>query len=174
MDERELERYGLRPRAEGLDERAASALVEHLRREREADVSSEELSAEVFENSDLFYVPVTWIECAGFLVLKPTLEVIGLGSNVSVDCQIWAHYRGLDITRSWSDLVIEKLCDVSRSRELLREIFGGRRYWNEVAPALEAPPPWRFTVELFHRISELMAAEREHAFEFTIEPATDT
>ncbi len=119
----------------------------------------------VLVSNELFYIPYTWIRCVGYLVNRATSEVIGLGSGMSVEIQIWAWYRGL---KSTNDLEILSVHDRVELESVLREVMGNYRFRTEVAPRIETLPCVVENLPLHYACEQLRRAEINHWYRFRI------
>ena len=65
--------------------------------------------ARVIETSRWWYIPFTWIGCAGFIINKSDLYVNWLGSILPLSVAIWGHDRG--IFNDWVDFTFDPATD---------------------------------------------------------------
>ncbi|HRI71001.1 MAG TPA: hypothetical protein PK156_42510, partial [Polyangium sp.] len=122
-------------------------------------------------SDDLFYIPYTWIGCAGYIVERATSTVRTLGSGMGVEAQIWAWYRGVAYDRN--DLEILAVHDLVELESLLREIMGNYRFRTEVAPRLAALPCLIKNLRLYPVCERLRRAEINNWFRFQIVDSID-
>jgi hypothetical protein len=104
-------------------EEAAMRVSEHLGAVLRIDASGDEGtfdSQEALEAATWWYVPYSWIGCAGFVVEKATGQVHRMGSNAGLDTYLWAQARGLLWERA--DLVIDAVRDRDVAIRWLRRV----------------------------------------------------
>jgi hypothetical protein len=141
-----------------------------------------------FEANSWWFVPFCWIGCIGHIVDKASGRVVELVSEAvhSLDLSFWAHERGaLEMPCT---LVIDKVHDIARARELVAKLDVRGTYFPEDFPiqrrasdgsprwlnpeALLARVPVRVEAEcLWFALATLREAEVTHAFDFHIESA---
>lgn len=167
--------FGFRPYAPSEDQHGmslneAEALVSArlgrplVRRLDEQEVGYDRRG--VLASDELFYIPYTWIGCAGYIVERATSTVKPLGSGMGVEEQIWAWYRG--IAYDTNDLEILAVHDLVELENLLREIMGNYRFRTEVAPRLATLPCLVEDLRLYPLCERLRRAEINHWFRFRI------
>jgi hypothetical protein len=139
-----------------------------------------------FEAKSWWFVQFCWIGCIGHIVDKASGRVVELNSMPlhELDLAFWAYERGaLEMPCT---LVIDKLHDIARARELFARLDSRGDHWEHPVqgPASDGSPRWlnpdillaRVPVRveaacLWFGVAALREAELTHAFDFHIESA---
>jgi hypothetical protein len=133
---------------------------------------------EALEAATWWYIPRSWIGCAGYVVEKADGAVFELGSCHSLELCFWAQARGL--LRDVGDLVIDGVADRERAVATLCRVL---RYptgehssaWRYPAGAIEAAlddPPARFPRQrLWFELGWLRESVDAGAFTCRLDPA---
>jgi hypothetical protein len=163
-------------------EEAAVRVSAHLGGPLRIDASGDEGtfdSRQALEAATWWYVPYSWIGCAGFVVEKATGQVHQMGSNAGLDTYLWAQARGLLWDRA--DLVIDAVRDRDAAIRWLRRVVSvpTRDHYPLYGPGAEelatmlADLPLRFPAQQIGLwLSDLRAGIEAGAFACHLEPAT--
>lgn len=176
-------KFGLRR----IDDRAAVDIAKKLESLLQAFLKLDKPIAETFtsyrreeilENDEFYYLPVGWIGCCGFLVLKASEAIIQFGSYMGPESHIWAFKRGANLgvtgAERRNDVVITAVRDERETLRVLRSFLNGRYVDNELEPKLRSELPVRVAdVDLYFGLRDLHEAEKCAWFDFTIEPVAN-
>lgn len=166
--------FGFRPYSpaeaqRGMSLQEAESLVSgHIGRPLVYQFDNEEFEYNrggILVSDELYYIPYTWIGCAGYIVERATATVVALGSGIAVETQIWAWYRGLT---NVNDLEILAVHDLAELESLLREVMGNWRFRTEVAPRLAVLPCRINDLQLYPVCERLRRAEINNWYRFRV------
>jgi hypothetical protein len=119
--------------------------------------------AKVIETEKWWYIPYTWIGCAGFIVSKSDLYVNWLGSGVSLEECFWGHERGVV-----NDLVDFEF-SVDTDIELATRLVSRFKHLTPNAQSIvPTQPVWYRTEEVQSAVSRQFPNFRRHYAWFCI------
>lgn len=128
---------------------------------------------DVQENKEIYYFPIGWIGCSGYIVVKADLSIIQFGSYIGHKENIWAFYQGICFGRTKYDrsnsFVINAVKNKEKMIKVLKRFLGSEYIKNEIEPNLSKLPIKIYDVDLYFSIRELLQTQFHGWFEYSIE-----